>query len=144
MSFFDNFSVYLAAASKGAASVYHTILGTGVAVKDWETAHPTIAPLIDQGTAFANAFVTRATGLPVGTIIVAAEDVLASLQTLAAQDATVPSVPTSIITTTSAVTSLGSVDQAIGLAADVAIALDPKLAPVLDAALGTEKAISGA
>jgi hypothetical protein len=142
MSFFDNFSVYLAAASKGAASVYHSILGTGVAVKDWETAHPAIAPLIAQGTTFANAFVTRATGLPMGTIEVAAEDVLASLQTLAAQDATVPSVPTSTVTTTSAVTSLGSVEQAVGLAADVAIALNPSLAPVLDEALSVEKAIA--
>lgn len=85
------FASYIAAAEKGAASVYHAIIGTGVAVSAWETAHPEVGALVGVGTDFANAMLARA-GIPVGDAV-AAEDVLASLKQLAAHDATVPSQP---------------------------------------------------
>jgi hypothetical protein len=81
----------------GAALVYHKVLATGVQVTEWEIDHPTIAPLVQSGLDYALGVLMRF-GVPVGTIAVVSEDILAALKALAAADATVPSVST--VTTT--------------------------------------------
>lgn len=99
---FDSLQAALLAAERGAASVYHAVLNTGVAVIEWETEHPAVKPLLLQGLSYANAILTRA-GLA-GTTLLIAEDVLVALQHLVARDATVPSVATMTTTTIGEIT----------------------------------------
>jgi hypothetical protein len=122
----DTFHVSLLAAERGAATVYHAVLQTGVAVSEWQAEHPALKPLMHQGLSFANGMLTRA-GIPgMGLLIV--EDVIAALQNLAAHDATVPSAPTATVTTTT--TSVSNLEQDVKLLSGVSalIAEGEKLA----------------
>jgi len=80
-----------AAVANGAALVYHQALATGAPVASWEVGHPVIGDLVQQGLGYATDALSRF-GVPVGSIAVIGEDVLAALKALAAADATVPSV----------------------------------------------------
>ena len=96
----SSFSDTFFAVERAAASVYHNVLATGVAVIDWEEDHPDIAPFVRAGLRYAVAAVAR-TGVPVEAIMILAPDVIAALKCLAAHDATVPSVPVTTVTTSS-------------------------------------------
>jgi hypothetical protein len=81
------FAELIAAAEKGAASVYHAVLATGAEIVSWET-NPLIAPLVSAGVSAANDMLTRA-GVDAGVV---ASDVTTSLKAIAAADPTVPSI----------------------------------------------------
>jgi hypothetical protein len=80
----------LAAAEKGAASVYHAVLATGAEINTWES-NPLVTPLVGAGVAAANEMLTRA-GVSTETAGVIESDVTTALKTIAAADPTVPSV----------------------------------------------------
>ena len=80
-----------AAIEKGAALVYHKILATGVEITAWEASDPVVGAMVQNGIDYATAALTRF-GMPVATIEIVADDLLAALKSLAALDATVPSV----------------------------------------------------
>ncbi len=88
------------AAEKGAALCYHQILATGVQIAQWEDAHPTVGPLINEGVAYAADALLRF-GVPAGSVRVTPADVGVALKALAALDSTVPSVSTVTTTVTS-------------------------------------------
>lgn len=81
----------LNAAQLGASMVYHQALNAVPDVHDWSTAHPELLPLLDKGAAIGQEVLamSKAPGA------VAAVHVLGFLRQLAAQDATVPSLPSS-------------------------------------------------
>lgn len=95
-------TVYAAflAAEKGAASVYHAILATGVQIAQWEASHPTAGPLINEGLAYSVDALIRF-GVPSTTVKLTPADIATALRSLAALDSTVPSVSTVTTTVTS-------------------------------------------
>lgn len=95
-------TVYAAflAAEKGAASVYHAILATGVQITNWEESHPAVGPLINEGLAYAVDALIRFS-VPSTTVKLTPADVATALRALAALDSTVPSVSTVTTTVTS-------------------------------------------
>jgi hypothetical protein len=80
----------IAAAEKGAASVYHAILATGAEIATWES-NPLVQPLVDMGVSAANGMLARV-GVPTGTLGVVSDDIHAALKQIAAADPTVPSI----------------------------------------------------
>jgi hypothetical protein len=90
MSIETGFASFFVAIEHGAASVYHQVVATGVAVSAWEEAHPEIQPLIAIGQTYATSTLTRF-GVPVGAVEVVGSDVLTALKQMAARDATVQS-----------------------------------------------------
>lgn len=103
-----SFAAAFAAAEKGAASVYHSVLATGSQVLAWEH-DPAVAPLLDVGVAYANSALTRF-GVPAGTVSIVAQDVVVALKALAAIDPSVPSVATSTTTTTETTATAATVE----------------------------------
>jgi hypothetical protein len=97
----------ITAAKQGATSVYHAVLDTGTAISAWETAHPEVGPLIEEGVVAANALLARF-GVPAGTLEVVGEDILTGLKGLAAADATVPSTSTTPAPTAQVATAAAS------------------------------------
>lgn len=83
------FAAFIAAAEKGAASVYHAILATGAEIASWES-NPLVAPLVQAGVAQANGMLARAgVSTTVGAVI--ESDIHAALKHIAALDPTVSS-----------------------------------------------------
>jgi hypothetical protein len=83
----------IAAAERGAASVYHAVISTGAEIAAWES-DPAVASLVSAGVDAANGLLAR-TG--VGTSAktqIGASDVVAALKKIAAADPTVPSIGT--------------------------------------------------
>lgn len=88
-----SFSDFIAAAEKGAASIYHEVLATGVAILDW--AHnPAVASLVEVGVGTANGMLQRSGAITEATGTVVADDIHAALKHLAALDPTVASIGT--------------------------------------------------
>lgn len=102
---------FFAAVQHGAVSVYHHVLATGVAVIEWEAAHPALQPFVDQGVVVASGLLTRFTGLPVDRVVVSGVDIVNALKGLVVHDATVPSVPATTTTTTTATTTMGALES---------------------------------
>lgn len=116
MSFRD----LLAAAERGAASVYHAVLATGADVLSWEQ-NPVVGALVQTAVGTANGMLTRA-GVPAGVITVVEHDIHAALKTLAVFDSTVSSTQH----------SLGSLSD---LAGAIATAIDPNDANKIEEAV---------
>jgi hypothetical protein len=108
-----------ASIEKAAASVYHQVLATGESIHSWEASNPVVGPLVQSGLDYASGLLERV-GVPVGTIELVGEDIIAGLKQLAAQDATVPSVAT-VTTVASAI--VGAADPAVAPIADAAAAV---------------------
>jgi hypothetical protein len=82
-------SDFLSAVEHGAASIYHAVLETGVAIVNLSTTHPEVAALLSQGATVAND-VLRRCGIPGLVLTVVEDDILTSIKLMASQDATVP------------------------------------------------------
>jgi hypothetical protein len=104
------------AIEKGAASVYHQIVATGLAVNQWEESHPEVQPLIAIGLNDATSTLTRF-GVPVGTIELVGSDILAACKHLAAGDATVQSGAAAVTTVQSGAAAAATVQSGAAAAA---------------------------
>jgi hypothetical protein len=120
----------LAAAERGAASVYHAVLATGADVLSWQE-NPIVGALVQTGVSTANSMLMRA-GVPPTLLTVVDEDVHAALKALAAYDSTVPS-------------TQHSIGALAGLAGSIAKTIAPEHAEEIAAAADTVGAVeSGA
>jgi hypothetical protein len=116
----STFADFLAAAEKGAASVYHAVLATGAEITSWES-NPIVAPFLDVGVSAANDMLARA-GVPATTSGVIESDIATALKGIAAADPTVP--------------STGAIGSLAVLAGTTAAAIDPNAAPLAAEAAG--------
>ena len=130
-------SDFLLAAEKGAASIYHDVLTVGPIITEWEADHPAMQPLIQSAVTWANGLLTRF-GIPTETLGIVGADIIVALKALAANDATVQSVPkitTTIVQSGGAAAEAASAAVAgLNLVAGLADAADPALTPAIGAA----------
>jgi hypothetical protein len=115
MEMWMTFAELIAAAEKGAATIYHAVLATGAEIASWES-NPLVTPLVAVGVSAANGMLARA-GVDTAITSVIESDVTTALKSLAATDPTVP--------------STGPIAGLAGLAGSVAIGVNPGLGPVI-------------
>jgi hypothetical protein len=89
----ENITAFFTAMAHGAALVYHDVLAVETTVANWTSSNPEVAALLAKGVEYATPFLA-AYGINVPAVEVAASAVLSALKSMAAADATVPSIAT--------------------------------------------------
>jgi hypothetical protein len=83
---------FFTAVEHGANLVYHRMIDAEADISKWISSNPAISPLLTEAVTFAES-VLAAHGIPVPSIVSAAEAVMAALGKLAQSDTTVVSGP---------------------------------------------------
>lgn len=115
---------FFTAMHKGASLVYHKILQIEQNVVAWETSHAEVGPLIQEAVTYGSNFL-HAYGIPIPSLEIASNAVLATLKDMASTDSSVPSMPAPVAVT--ATLSASTVQEAVAKAAELGAGASPSV-----------------